>query len=142
MLGLAMLGVGAARPQATVPVRVQLDDDHAGAWTCPGSMCSTDVEPNRITVAQKAAIAFIKAQAGGARIGLVAFAGVAGLQVPPTTDTDKLIEAINNLLHGPRYGDRLGDPHLDRRHRRDRPDRGAHRCRCRSRPSGRATRRT
>jgi Ca-activated chloride channel family protein len=60
-------------------------------------MCSTDVEPNRITAAQKAATTFIQSQAGGAKIGLVAFAGVAGLQVPPTTDTDKLIEAIDKL---------------------------------------------
>jgi Ca-activated chloride channel family protein len=60
-------------------------------------MCSTDVSPNRITVAQQAAIAFIKSQGGGVRIGLDAFAGVAGLQVPPTTDTDQLISAINGF---------------------------------------------
>ena len=53
-----------------------------------GSMCSTDVQPNRLTAAEKAAAEFIKAQQGGARIGLVAFAGIAGLLVPPTTDTD------------------------------------------------------
>ncbi len=67
------------------------------AMDVSGSMCSTDVDPNRITVAQQAAIAFIEAQDGGPKIGLVAFAGVAGLQVPPTTDTDKLIEAIDNF---------------------------------------------
>jgi Ca-activated chloride channel homolog len=55
------------------------------------------VEPNRLTVAQKAATTFIESQAGGTKIGLVLFAGLAGLQVPPTTETDKLIEAINNV---------------------------------------------
>ena len=96
MLGFATLAVGAARPQATVPVASNSTTIML-AMDVSGSMCSTDVEPNRITVAQKAAIAFIEAQRGRTRIGLVAFAGVAGLQVPPTTDTDKLIEAINNL---------------------------------------------
>jgi Ca-activated chloride channel homolog len=96
LLGFAALGIGAARPQATVPVAsnsttIMLTMDVSG------SMCSTDVDPNRLTVAQKEAIAFVKSQAGGAKIGLVAFAGVAGLQVPPTTDADKLVEAINKL---------------------------------------------
>ena len=36
-------------------------------------------------------------QHGGVRIGLVTFAGVAGLLVPPTTDSDALITAIQNL---------------------------------------------
>jgi Ca-activated chloride channel family protein len=67
------------------------------AMDVSGSMCATDVDPNRITVAQQAAIRFIKAEGGDTKIGLVAFAGVAGLQVPPTTDTDALIEAINGL---------------------------------------------
>jgi Ca-activated chloride channel family protein len=96
MLGFATLAVGAARPQATVPVASDSTTIML-AMDVSGSMCSTDVDPNRITVAQKAAISFIKAAAGGTKIGLVAFAGVAGLQVPPTTDSDKLIEAINNL---------------------------------------------
>ena len=96
LLGFATLGIGAARPQATVPVASDSTTIML-AMDVSGSMCSTDVNPNRITVAQKAAIAFIKSQAGGTKIGLVAFAGVAGLQVPPTTDTDKLIEAIDKL---------------------------------------------
>jgi Ca-activated chloride channel family protein len=96
LLGFATLGIGAARPQATVPVASNSTTIML-AMDVSGSMCSTDVDPNRITVAQKAAIAFVQSQAGGAKIGLVAFAGVAGLQVPPTTDTDKLIEAIDKL---------------------------------------------
>jgi Ca-activated chloride channel family protein len=67
------------------------------AMDVSGSMCSTDVEPNRLTVAQEAAVSFIESQDGQTKIGLVAFAGVAGLQVPPTTDKDALIEAIDNF---------------------------------------------
>ena len=96
LLGFAALGVAAARPQATVPVASNSTTIML-AMDVSGSMCSTDVEPNRITVAQKAAVSFIQAQGGRTKIGLVAFAGVAGLQVPPTTDTEQLIDAVNNL---------------------------------------------
>jgi Ca-activated chloride channel family protein len=96
LLGFATLGIGAARPQASVPVPSNSTTIML-AMDVSGSMCSTDMDPNRITVAQKAAVAFIQSQRGAVKIGLVAFAGVAGLLVPPTTDTDKLIEAINNL---------------------------------------------
>jgi len=61
------------------------------------SMCATDVSPNRLTVAQEAALAFIEDQADGTRIGLVAFAGFAELIVPPTNDKEALQEAIRNL---------------------------------------------
>jgi Ca-activated chloride channel family protein len=96
LLGFATLGVGAARPQTTVPVPSNSTTIML-AMDVSGSMCSTDVEPNRLTVAQKAAVSFIESQDGQTKIGLVAFAGVAGLQVPPTTDKDALIEAINNF---------------------------------------------
>ena len=96
VLGFATLAIGAARPQASVPVASDSTTIML-AMDVSGSMCSTDVEPNRLTVAQQSAIAFIQSQKGGPKIGLVAFSGVAGLQVPPTTDTDKLIEAINNF---------------------------------------------
>jgi Ca-activated chloride channel homolog len=96
LLGFATLGVGAARPQATVPVPSNSTTIML-AMDVSGSMCSTDVEPNRLTVAQEAAVSFIESQDGETKIGLVAFAGVAGLQVPPTTDKDALIEAIDNF---------------------------------------------
>jgi Ca-activated chloride channel homolog len=96
LLGFATLGVGAARPQATVPVSSN-STTILLAMDVSGSMCSTDVEPNRLTVAQEAAVSFIQSEDGETKIGLVAFAGVAGLQVPPTTDEDALIEAIDNF---------------------------------------------
>ena len=94
--GLLVLSVGAARPNASVPVPSNSTTIML-AMDTSGSMCSTDVTPNRITAAEDAAISFIKAQNGGVRIGLVTFAGTAGLLVPPTTDTDSLITAIQNL---------------------------------------------
>jgi Ca-activated chloride channel family protein len=96
VLGLAVLGVAAARPQATVAVPAS-STTILLALDVSGSMCSTDVAPNRLTAAEKAAAEFIKAQPGGARIGLVAFAGVAGVLVPPTDDTDTLLAVLPNL---------------------------------------------
>ncbi|MFD1539355.1 VWA domain-containing protein [Nonomuraea guangzhouensis] len=94
--GLTLLAVGAARPQASVPVP-QTSATILLALDTSGSMCSTDVDPNRLTAAKKAAADFIESQQGGPRIGLVTFAGTAGLLVPPTDDTKSLIEALDNL---------------------------------------------
>ncbi|MFG1709420.1 VWA domain-containing protein [Nonomuraea sp. M3C6] len=94
--GLALLAVGAARPQASVPVPMT-SATILLALDTSGSMCSTDVDPNRITAAKKAAAEFIESQRGGPRIGLVTFAGTAGLLVPPTDDTKSLIEALDGL---------------------------------------------
>src|SRR5205809_77903 len=95
-LGLAVLAVGAARPQATVPV-ASSSATMMLALDVSGSMCSTDVTPNRITAAEQAATAFIKSQTGGPRIGLVAFAGTAVVLVPPTADTRQLLGALGGL---------------------------------------------
>ena len=95
-LGLAVLAVGAARPQATVPV-ASSSATIMLALDVSGSMCSTDVKPNRITAAERAAADFIKSQTRGPRIGLVAFAGTAVVLVPPTTDTEQLTNALGGL---------------------------------------------
>ncbi|HEY1346251.1 MAG TPA: VWA domain-containing protein, partial [Streptosporangiaceae bacterium] len=94
--GFAVLGVGAARPQVTVPVP-STSATILLALDISGSMCSTDVNPNRITAAEKATSDFISSQAGGPRIGLVTFAGTAGLLVPPTHDTQALLHALDGL---------------------------------------------
>src|SRR5215472_4936634 len=94
--GLAVLAVGAARPQATVPIRSS-SATILLALDISASMCSTDVRPNRISAAEKAASHFLRSQEGGPRIGLVAFAGTAGLIVPPTHDTQKLLGALHGL---------------------------------------------
>ena len=105
-LGLAVLAVGAARPQATVPVSsssatIMITIDVSG------SMCSTDVQPNRITAAEQSAAAFIKSQAGGMRIGIVDFSGTAAVLVPPTTNTQELLKALPGLMVG--GGTAIGD---------------------------------
>jgi Ca-activated chloride channel family protein len=96
MLGLAVLTVGAARPQVSLP-QTTSSATIMLAIDVSGSMCSTDVQPNRITAAERSAGAFIKSQAGGPRIGLVAFAGTAAELVPPTKDTQQLLTALDSL---------------------------------------------
>ena len=105
-LGLAVLAVGAARPQATVPVPSSSATIML-ALDVSGSMCSTDVQPNRITAAEQAAAAFIKSQAGGPRIGLVAFARTAVVLVPPTVDTEQLISGLGGLTTS--FGTAIGE---------------------------------
>ncbi len=94
--GLVALGTGAARPQTSVPVPTS-SASILLAMDVSASMCATDVTPNRLTAAKKAAREFVEAQEDGTRIGLVAFAGIAGLVVEHTTDKDKLLAAIDNL---------------------------------------------
>jgi Ca-activated chloride channel family protein len=94
--GLVVLGTGAARPQASVPLPANAATILL-AIDVSASMCSTDVEPNRLSAAKQAAREFIEAQEDGSRMGLVAFSGIAGLVVAPTTDKDTLLAAIDAL---------------------------------------------
>jgi Ca-activated chloride channel homolog len=94
--GLVVLATGAARPQASVPVPTN-SASILLAMDVSASMCSTDVEPNRLTAAQEAARAFVEAHDGRSRIGLVTFSGIAGLLVEPTTDKKELLAAIDTL---------------------------------------------
>ncbi|HEV7710721.1 MAG TPA: VWA domain-containing protein [Asanoa sp.] len=94
--GLVVLATGAARPQASVPVPANSTTIML-AIDSSGSMCSTDVAPNRLTAAQQSAREFVNDQPDGARIGLVTFSSTAGLLVEPTTDKKALIAAIDTL---------------------------------------------
>jgi Ca-activated chloride channel family protein len=105
-LGFAVLAVGAARPQATVPVPSSSATIML-ALDVSGSMCSTDVKPNRITAAEQATSAFIKSQVGGPRIGLVAFAGTAAVLVPPMADTRQQLSALSGLTTS--FGTAIGE---------------------------------
>ncbi|MGA3351788.1 MAG: VWA domain-containing protein [Acidimicrobiales bacterium] len=99
-VSLALLAVAAARPQITsdVPfghstVVLALDES--------GSMCSTDVAPNRIAAAQKAARKFVDSLPSTTLAGLVEFNGFAEIAVAPTTERTGLDQAIENLSVGP-----------------------------------------
>ena len=96
LLGVAFLATAVARPVAAVEVPLSRTTIIL-AIDVSRSMCATDVSPNRLTVAQEAALAFIEDQADDTRIGIVAFAGFAELVVPPTNDKEALQEAVRNF---------------------------------------------
>ncbi len=96
MFALSSLGVGSARPSMAVTVPLSRTTVVL-ALDVSRSMCATDVLPNRLAVAQNAARSFVEKQAGGTRIGIVAFSGFAEVLVPPTTDRDALLAAIDGL---------------------------------------------
>ncbi len=89
----AGLMIASARPVAKVTVPLSRTSIILAIDTSR-SMCATDVPPNRLTVAQEAALAFVDEQAAGTQIGIVAFAGFAQTVVPPTTDKGALQKAI------------------------------------------------
>ncbi|MBX6358101.1 MAG: VWA domain-containing protein [Micromonosporaceae bacterium] len=97
--GLVVLSTGAARPQASVLVPSNKATILL-AIDVSASMCSTDVRPNRLVAAQRAAREFIEAQKDGSRIGLVTFSGIAGVLVAPTADKKALLKAIDTLRTG------------------------------------------
>ena len=99
LASLVALAVAFARPHM---VR---DVPHARtsvvlAMDISGSMCATDVRPNRLAVAQKAARKYVEDQPKGVRMALVVFSGFAELIVPPTTDRKLLTTAIDSLTVG------------------------------------------
>lgn len=96
LLALAALTTALARPAAAVEVPLSRTTIIL-AIDVSRSMCATDVEPNRLTVAQEAALAFIEEQADDTRIGIVAFAGFAEIVVPPTNDKERLKQAVENF---------------------------------------------
>ncbi|MCB0156410.1 MAG: VWA domain-containing protein [Anaerolineae bacterium] len=96
LLGLTSLILALARPTATVEVPLSRTTIIL-ALDVSRSMCATDVFPNRLTVAQEAALAFIEDQPAGSQIGIVAFAGFAEIVVSPTRDKEALQTAIKNF---------------------------------------------
>jgi Ca-activated chloride channel family protein len=99
LAALASLALASARPQ----LRVDVPESASSlilALDVSGSMCATDVEPNRLSAAQAAVRDFVKAQDSRTRIGLVVFSGFAQLAVEPTTEREDLIKTIDSLTTG------------------------------------------
>jgi Ca-activated chloride channel homolog len=100
LAAIAVLALASARPQVTAEVPAQktsiilaLDES--------GSMCSTDVKPDRLAVAQRGARQFVNSEPSGTQIGLVLFNVFAEIAVHPTTNRGVLDHALNHLTTGP-----------------------------------------
>jgi Ca-activated chloride channel family protein len=96
VMTVASLVLAFARPEVTVSV-ARGQTTIVLAIDVSRSMCATDVEPNRLVVAQDAAKQFVEDQPEGTRLGIVAFAGSAQTVVAPTTDKERLRNAIDGL---------------------------------------------
>lgn len=96
LIGAASLITAVARPAVAVEVPLSRTTIIL-ALDVSRSMCATDVDPNRLTVAQEAMLKFIEDQVTGTQIGIVAFARLAEIIVPPTQDKEVLRMAVANL---------------------------------------------
>jgi Ca-activated chloride channel homolog len=96
VVALLALGLAAARPRATVAVPASATSILL-TIDVSTSMCSNDVAPNRLTVAREAARQFVLDRDDGTSIGLVAFSGISGLLVKPTTNQETLLKALDGL---------------------------------------------
>jgi Ca-activated chloride channel homolog len=99
LLSLVALGLAAGRPH------VERSVAHARtsiilALDVSGSMCATDVKPNRLTVAQEATRQFVEDQPDDIRMGLVIFSGFAELAIPPTSEREELLQTIDSVTTG------------------------------------------
>ncbi len=108
LLALGLGIVALAKPQALIPA----PDNLAGvmlAIDISGSMRAQDINPTRMEAAKKAAQTFVKSLPQGAKVGLVSFAGYATLEVPLTTDHQRIVEQIDTLsmFRGTAIGDGL-----------------------------------
>src|SRR5664279_936052 len=66
------------------------------------SMCSTDIQPNRLQAAEAAALSFIQSQKATTLFGIVVFSSFGELIQPPTSDVGALQAAIQSLTTGRR----------------------------------------
>ncbi len=96
LAALVVLVLGVARPSAYGALPSQYKTIVLVIDTSL-SMRATDVMPNRITVAQAAARAFVDQVPGDVRIGLVEFGGTASAVQMPTSNRDDLIAAIDRF---------------------------------------------
>ena len=106
ILSLTVLGVAWARPvgldqvpreRATVVLVIDV------SW----SMTATDVQPSRLDAAKAAATHFVQALPDGYNVALVSLSGSPAVRLPPLTDHDAVIRAINTLQ--PQDSSAVGD---------------------------------
>jgi Ca-activated chloride channel family protein len=98
-VALTVLVVAVARPMATVKLP-RRQATVVLAVDVSNSMAASDIKPSRIEAAKAAAVAFVRQQPSGVRIGVVAFGpGAVIVQTPTFTHADALA-AIDRLTTG------------------------------------------
>jgi Ca-activated chloride channel family protein len=72
-------------------------------------MLATDVSPTRMAAAKAAAATFIKGLPNGFKVGIVSFSDKADVNLPPTSDHEEALNALNSLQaeNGTAMGDAI-----------------------------------
>ncbi len=73
------------------------DFDFMLAIDASGSMLATDYAPNRLEAAKNAANLFVDNLPGKSTVGVISFAGVSFIKQKPTSDIEKVKNAIKNI---------------------------------------------
>lgn len=96
LLALAALVLGISGPHLSLflPAR---DGNVFICIDTSGSMLSTDVVPTRAAAAKAAARAFISESPAGTKIGIISFAGAAGVVVPLSADHQAVIAGLDQI---------------------------------------------
>jgi Ca-activated chloride channel homolog len=105
LIGLTILTVAMARPQAVVQVP-RVEGTVILAFDVSGSMAADDIKPTRMDAAKAAALDFVQHQPSTVLIGVVAFSDGGFPVQPPTNDQNALAQAIGRL--SPQRGTSLG----------------------------------
>ena len=95
-LALAALVLAAAKPQRTVAVPIERASI-VMTTDVSGSMTATDVQPNRLVAAKRAARRFVARVPARVNVGLVAFNDQARVLQSPTTDRQEIDRAIDSM---------------------------------------------
>jgi Ca-activated chloride channel family protein len=96
IVALAGVVLGVSGPHLTLLVPAR----DGSVFVCidtSGSMASTDVFPTRSQAAKAAARAFIEESPRGTRIGIISFAGAAGVVAPLSADHAAVIAALDDV---------------------------------------------
>ena len=105
LLGLAIMLVAMARPQAVVSLP-RVESTVILAFDVSGSMAAEDMQPTRMEAAKGVARDFVERQPSGVQIGVVAFSDSGIAVLSPTNLQEDILAAIDRLT--PRRGTSLG----------------------------------
>ena len=96
LAALALLLLATTRPVVKLKLPTR-DQTIILAMDVSGSMRATDVKPNRMVAAQKAAKAFIAGLPRSVQVGVVSFAGSAAVVQAPTISREDVVAAIDRF---------------------------------------------
>ncbi|MGA2758883.1 MAG: VWA domain-containing protein [Candidatus Cybelea sp.] len=96
LLAFAALVMGVAGPH----LQLMLPAHDGSVFICidtSGSMAATDVFPTRAEASKAAARAFVSESPSGTKIGIISFAGAAGVVVPLSADRQTVLSGLDEI---------------------------------------------